>query len=575
MEPPESFRTLNSLAYNRHVGCRLVSIIQATHRGMRVNHHHKKSIVITTCFLFFVTMCAGFTQAQNKVSVTVDAAQPVNVLTSTTIGIYTQLSDANWLNPQVYALLHVAGFTAVEYPNGWYGQADLYHWSTNKNLKWGNSNPPKMDFVQPQNNTGNLAQFAQALGAAVLQVNYGTNMQGTGGGEPKEAAAWVAYANGDPASAQTIGKDSTGTDWKTVGYWAMMRASTPLAKDDGYNFLRINHPQPLHWMLWSIGNEVYNNGYYGEDHATETDLHAPYPDNPKDNGKRRKNPNLSPEFYGKQLNEYAKEMKAVDPKIMIGASLNLPPNDYGWGEDWDRDVLKTACANIDYVSLHWHPSDTLPPDWKNLDEARALAAPQVQLPKTVSELLYLYKKNCPSGHTPRVAFTEMSIADWTKIQSPVVPALFAADALALSAEMGTLNVDWFQLHNNGLLTDDNKPLPAYYGAQMLHIVAFAPGDEFLTARSSDPNLTAYATLRRNGVYGLMLINKNPSTPASVHVDFKNAAFSGNGIRFDYGLDQSKAGSPMQKAQINGIGKTIDITVPPYSITDVLIFPAKK
>jgi hypothetical protein len=169
----------------------------------------------------------------------------------------------------------------------------------------------------------------------------------------------------------------------------------------------------------------------------------------------------------------------------------------------------------------------------------------------------------------------MSIADWTKIQSPVVPALFAADALALSAEMGTLNADWFQLHNNGLLTDDNKPLPAYYGAQMLHIVAFAPGDEFLTARSSDPNLTAYATLRRNGIYGLMLINKNPSTLVDVHVDFKNAVFNGNGLRFDYGLAQSKAGSPMQKAQITGIGKAMDITVPPYSITDVLIFPAKK
>ena len=31
---------------------------------------------------------------------------------------------------------------------------------------------------------------------ALITVNYGMNSLGTGGGEPKEAAAWVAYANG-------------------------------------------------------------------------------------------------------------------------------------------------------------------------------------------------------------------------------------------------------------------------------------------------------------------------------------------------------------------------------------------
>jgi hypothetical protein len=72
-------------------------------------------------------------------------------------------------------------------------------------------------------------------------VNYGSNLAGTGGGEPAEAAAWVAYANGSPADQKVIGKDSTGYDWKTVGYWASLRASKPLEADDGQNFLRIAH----------------------------------------------------------------------------------------------------------------------------------------------------------------------------------------------------------------------------------------------------------------------------------------------------------------------------------------------
>jgi hypothetical protein len=44
------------------------------------------------------------------------------------------------------------------------------------------------------------------LGTALVAVNYGTNLDGSGGGEPAEAAAWVAYANGQPSSTQEIGK---------------------------------------------------------------------------------------------------------------------------------------------------------------------------------------------------------------------------------------------------------------------------------------------------------------------------------------------------------------------------------
>jgi hypothetical protein len=87
------------------------------------------------------------------------------------------------------------------------------------------------------------------LGTAIVTVNYGTNLDGSGGGEPAEAAAWVAYANGSPSNTQPIGKDSKGNDWKTVGFWATLRASKPLAVDDGYNHLRIGHPDSLGIML--------------------------------------------------------------------------------------------------------------------------------------------------------------------------------------------------------------------------------------------------------------------------------------------------------------------------------------
>ena len=60
----------------------------------------------------------------------------------------------------------------------------------------------------------------------------------------QEAAAWVAYANGNPASTTAIGVDNAGHDWQTVGFSAGLRASAPLATDDGFDFLRIDHRRP-------------------------------------------------------------------------------------------------------------------------------------------------------------------------------------------------------------------------------------------------------------------------------------------------------------------------------------------
>jgi len=121
-------------------------------------------------------------------------------------------------------------------------------------------------FYPSENSMGHIVQFLDKLGTAIITVDYGSNAAGTGGGEPAEAAAWVAYANGNPNDAKVIGKDSTGKDWKTVGYWATLRSQAPLATDDGMNLLRASHPRPLAIKLWEIGSEVYKNSYYYGDY---------------------------------------------------------------------------------------------------------------------------------------------------------------------------------------------------------------------------------------------------------------------------------------------------------------------
>jgi hypothetical protein len=509
--------------------------------------------------------------AQNSVNVNVDAAKPINVFTVEDMGVYMDVYDTGATKPIIAGYLHAAGMYTMAYPGGYGSYPDLYHWSTNSGTVYENYKPPKDHFYPGENSMANFTNFLDKLGTAIIMVNYGSNLDGTGGGEPNEAAAWVAYANGDPASTQLIGKDSTGHDWKTVGYWATLRAQSPLDTDDGMNKLRAGHPKPLNIKLWQVGGEVYNNGYYGTDHGDEEDLHAPYPASDKDNEKRRKNPALSPKAYGEHVVEYSKAMKAVDPKIWVGAALNLAPDDYKWGSDWNSDVLKAACKDIDFESMVWRPGgDTLPPDWKTRDDASVLRAPEEKLGPIFKEVIYNNGKYCPAGHSPRLAFTQMSPQHWAKIEAPITDALFAADAFALLAESGTVNTDWNELRNPYFLSDDNEPGAGYYGAQMLHVIAFRPGSEFVTAGSNNSLLAVHATKRTDGGLGIMLINKDPKASAEVKVTVSGGTFDTQGMRFDYGQDILKAKGKVARAPVKVDGMTFKVSVPAYTITDIVL-----
>jgi hypothetical protein len=520
--------------------------------------------------IFLMTGSAPFVNGQTAVSVQVAADKTINVMTGLSMGVYTDVYDVNTINPKVPAYMHTAGMYSIQFPGGYGSYADLFHWSTGTGTKY--ENIPQQDHFYPaEANMAHMVPFIEKTGTALITVNYGSNTAGTGGGEPAEAAAWVAYLNGNPASPQIIGKDSTGQDWKTVGYWATLRSQSPLATDDGLNLLRANHPNPLNIEFWQIGSEVYNNGYYGGDHKAEEDLHVPYPANESENEKRRKNPNLAPAFYGARLNEYSKAMKAVDPKVHVGATFNLAPIDSAWGADWNPEVLKAACANIDFETFVWRPDFRNGPDYQTRDEPGILSSPEQQIGKFLSEALYDDKKFCPAGHEPRVAVTQMAPIRWPKvIPSKLTDGLFAADAFALLIETGTISTDWNELHDGYFMDDSSTPGPAFYGAQMLHIVAHDPGDELVSATSNNSILAVHAAHRRNGSLGLILINKDPNIPAEVKVSISGAALGSQGTRFDYGPPNFKVNGPVTKTSFTSGGATFSVTIPPYTITDIIL-----
>ncbi len=116
----------------------------------------------------------------------------------------------------------------------------------------------------------------------------------------EEAAAWVAYLNGDVGDTNDIGD---GIEWKTVGYWATLRGDPNYA----------NHPAPYNIQYWEIGNEIYN-----------------YHD---------------PTSYSVVFKDFVAAMKQVDPDIKVGAVLD---GRYAWF----KSVIGLTGNEADFFIYH-------------------------------------------------------------------------------------------------------------------------------------------------------------------------------------------------------------------------------
>jgi alpha-L-arabinofuranosidase len=531
-------------------------------------------------------------EIKGTVKVSVDTDKKRGFLAPRALGVVAPVGDNNTIDPLMPQILQSAGVTTLRYPGG--ANSDNYHWSTYKPTKWQGTD--QLATYGSNNDFGHFARLLDQFGTAVITVNYGSNVDGTGGGTPEEAAAWVAYAMGDPGNPKAIGKDASGHDWQTVGFWATLRGSPPLATDDGMNFLRVGHPNPVLIKYWEVGNEVYKNGYYGGE-GTEEDLHAAYPKDPKENEKqRRRNRALGPDAYGNAFLQYSKAMKAADNRIKVGASLDVPlasdwniqewtqdPITKKWEQhasvhkdadaslDWDRNVLKIIGKDVDFVALHWYPGATTESSgWKEIDNTRTLLKPEEELPQVMSGLIELFQKYCgPNMQNMQLLVTELGITPWIKVNDEILPALFAADAYATLVEDGAANIDWAELHNNGFLNEENKPGPVYFAIQLVRRMADL-NDIIVTASSSNSLLAVHAATHKDGSVGLMLINKDPKNNATVKVTVNGTKLAASGTRYDFGRSNSATQYMVPGIAANDLGNSVTITVPLYTITDLVI-----
>lgn len=542
--------------------------------------------------------------AQLKAKVTVEPSEAKAVVYTTSFGIVAERWDKVAYDQDTMKLLEDAGITNLRLPGG--GGVDaLYHWSTGTLIN------PYTDDRAPAFPKERMFPAAvpiiDQLGSALVTVNYGSNGDGSGGGEPAEAAAWVAYANGSPSSTQPIGKDSKGNDWKTVGFWASLRAATPLATDDGYNHLRIGHPAPVGIPLWTIGSDPWNNGFYGQARTVgsdadnegkygqspppEPDLHAGKVPGSKEWGRHQGNERVGPASYGAAVVEFAKAMKAVDPNAMIGAYVITPPftsDQYQVGRKWNSQMLKAACGSIDFVATSfWEGTTRTHGATDVLDEEDLLTNaidpvdasrsrfPQNKLDYDYAQLghdlLDNYKKYCPANHRPPLAVTGLGLSPWLNAENPSVYAMFAAHSMATLIEKGAYTVEWEPVHalSPSFLDYKNQPQPAYYGIKLLHQIA-QTGDTFVNASSGADALLVHAVKRRNGGFGLLLINEDLARDMSVTVSIDGYNYSTKGVRYDYGKSTIEAGKGITEEPIENLGPTFTVAVPRYSMTAIVI-----
>lgn len=580
------------------------------------------------------------------VNVGVNAASVSGQVPANALGLHTSVYANTFTNSQLDDRLVESGTQLLRYPGGSY--SDLYHFSvppTSPYYTCCNSglpdvtkphpmtpfpgfdpgiDPPGSDYPFGYYASGshfpNFLNLLDASGTeAMITVNYGSSLgkfdSGSGkwlttkGGQPNEAAAWVAYANADASIYGTpndvvLGVDAEGINWRTAGYWARLRASTQAeyqswATTDGVydaanTFLAVNRDNPVGIKYWEIGNEINGNGFYDNGGpGWEADFHGAY------DGSRFGDVNLSPQTYGANFIQFAQAMKNVDPTIQLGGVLVGPLGVGDTGNNttsWDRRFLLAAgnaqvTVNgqnynaLDFGILHWYirnnadngsatqeqlEANILSTVSNNLINQQFNYTVTPSLPTVFNELrnrIDLYTNRDPA--TFPIHMTEFGYFNGIG-NNNIVTGLFAADVYATALGLGAESVHFLEM-SSLFLQDNMTRLAAFRGMQMLDRY-FDPGDEMIAATSSTAGLKMHAVRKPDGSVAVLMINTltGSANDAEVTFDIDGVNLDDSGTQWLWG-DGFSSGAPIETA-VGGLGNSFMITVPDRTAM-VLLIPA--
>jgi len=503
---------------------------------------------------------------------TVNASHALRTADARWFGVNAAVWDNQFDSPHSLSTLKAMGIRAMRFPGG--SDSDDYHWLYNRqdddNWTWSTTLANYIDIVTNLNSE------------TMTTLNYGT-------GSTNEAAAWVAYVNAPTNNTHPLGVDAARTNWQTAGYWASLRASTPLADDDGKNFLRIGRTTPLGFKYWEVGNEEYG--------SWETDSNT-YPHDPY--------------TYAVRASGYISLIKAVDPTVKIGVVVT-PGEDayanytnhpvanprtglrhYGW-----TPVLLATMKNLgvlpDFLIHHVYPqnpggesdigllisSSSWASDAGNL---RQIITDYVGPPGTNIELL------CTENNSVSSNPGKQSVS--------LVNGLYKMDSLAALMQTEFNGHFWWNLRNGSVSIGGNTNsslygwrlygdygglegydyFPTYYTTELMQEFV-QPGDTVISASSDYMLLSTYAVRRQDGRLTLLTINKNSTNTQVGQISLGGFVPDSTATIYSYGIPQDNNAQTYQGsfdvAQTNFSGAATNFTYafPPYSATVFTFSPA--
>jgi hypothetical protein len=556
--------------------------------------------------VILTTILPGLASAAN---VTINVSSNLFPVANTAYGMHTSVYDNQNGNANLPSRLIESSVNTLRYSGG--GYADVFHWSVNKLSPWQDGS---YGYQGPNTDFGHFVGLLDnAHAQAVITINFGSGQLWNAGhtqlvapttnAEPPEAAAWVAYANGNAALYGTtndiaLGTDSQGNNWRTAGFWAKLRSSSQSvyqtwATADGvydstFNFLAINHPVPVGIKYWEIGNETFGTGYYsgnGSGNGYSVNYAVPYP---YTTFPRAGNPALSPAAYGQGVKAFSLAMKAVDPTIKIGAVVSTPLGDYSWdsfgGQHWTPQVLTQCATNIDFIIAHWYyyngnndnGSSLLPSVAANIPAMINGTGSHTGTSSGLKDWINQYRPGDPTNVS--IFITEFGYTgSITNTLLGPVTALFDADCYSTWMSYGVSNICFLEMNKTPFLGDSSSLTrgETFYAIKLLHAMA-APGDTYIQATSDTSTMRVHAALQQSGNLGLVLLNENRTTAQTVNVTVNNASLSNSGTAYQFGVANFSGTieTPVSGPSTNsasGFGSSFSVNVPAYTMT-VLVIP---
>lgn len=484
-------------------------------------------------------------------AITIDAAaapRPIDPrLRGTNVPAW--LNTDGLANPTLISRAAAAGPSVIRMPGG--SWSNKYQWLA-----------CQIERADPCTYAARPSDFIDLLDSVGAEGMWTVSFNGTA----EEAAALVAFFNGEVGDNRPIGVDPRGQDWKTVGDWAQLRSDT-------------GHPEPVGLKLWEVGNEVYGGkagtgkdcAEWGWEDGWTCDG-TEYVNGKGEGAERRQG-----------FLEFRDAMRAVDPSILVGA-VGIPfQNEWS---NWGNEVIAAAGQEMDFYIVHQYAFFEAP----RTPEA-ALAQPQGIWKNIAADIRSAFAQHANGREVP-IAVTEYNLFsfqdnDKGMLMTRAVNMLHLADTIGQLADNGFVMANQWNLANGvteqfgnyGLLDAGSLqrypqyyvfPLWARFGSEMLPVTS-----SFDSAR----DLSVYAGRSEEGQVTLMVINKgSDSRTATIAVNGVGSVESGsvdiaqaesldamsasfNGVD-DPADDLSDAGS----ADLAGVSSLFTYTFAPASIT---------